>query len=130
MTRKIYYSDLVRAGVCDDGLKAFHERWPQGAEVNEENCAELRYVLNFQFGAEVLLKGRQQELFVALTDEERAKYKSRLDEIESQYASEIARGRENMVLAVQRREAEMKPLVEHWKRFVAVTFAQCYNVEE
>ena len=137
--RKINLSEFERIGACEDGFKHFRAAFGDEVEVTEDNCRLMAGKLNFNFGAGLLLVGRQKEAYFAVVgpaaevatramEASRALWDKDLD------AASVGANKESYEQALRRalhaRETREAPIRRGLEVLQAVEFAKAYNLEE
>lgn len=126
--KKISLADFEAAGVCTDGFIHFRAAFGDEVEVTEANCRAMAGKLNFAFGAEKFLTGRQQVEFrrVVVPAAEVAAERMRISM--EQFESALIKGAD-FVEALKERETREAPIRRAHETLQAIEFARCYNLD-
>lgn len=133
--RKISLDTFREAGVCSDGFMHFAAAFGHEVEVTPETCAAMVGKLNFAFGADVFLKGRQREVYLARAREADKITTPKREAIDHKYEAEMAAWRLKPSLEVlaaisQDRDAAYAALIRERETQQAQWFCEAYNAEE
>lgn len=128
MARKIHINRFYDIGACSDGIIQFTQAFGSEIEVSEMNCRRMAGKLNFAFGADRLLEGKQREVYLqlALADDARI---APLIAAASKPLGE-AKNTPEIVAALKFKDEHMAPLMREREVNQAVWFSIAYNTPE
>lgn len=127
MANKIHIQRFYDIGACSDGIIQFTRAFGAEVEVTEDNCRAMAGKLNFAFGADRLLTGRQREVYLALADADDARIAPQVEEVKRQVVEAKTIG--EIQEALREKDRVMAPLMREREVNQAIWFARAYNTE-